>query len=136
MKPTHLLGAISIQDGKLLLVKDSETSLWDIPHVRDDNRWKTDERKMIHDLRIYLGTDLEIKSKLGDVEMEEGKELKRLSLFEVRLLGGFNFNDPHISEWRYMSQVDIVGIEVAEQLRLQVIPLCVEKGILPRVQNS
>lgn len=136
MKQSHLLGAISIQDGKLLLVKDSETGLWDIPQVRDDNRWKTDERKMIHDLRIYLGTDLEIKSKLGDVEMEEGKELKRLSLFEVRLLGGFNFNDPHISEWRYMSQVEIVGIEVAEQLRLQVIPLCVEKGILPRVQNS
>jgi hypothetical protein len=115
-------------DNKLFILRDKDTGLWRCPMIiATESR---QEIRLIHYIRRRIGTDLKIISRLGDIEITQGKNLKRLSLFDIRLLGGINLNEEGIDLWNYLNRFEMDKFDLDPDLKNYILPFCIEKRIL------
>ncbi len=128
MKTKQYLVAISVIDNKLFVLRNKDICLWHCPQIEaTDSR---EEIRLIHYVRRHIGTDLKINGRLGDIEFADGKNLKRLSLFDVTLLGGINLNEETVDLWSYSNRYELEKLDLDQDLENHILPFCIEKRIL------
>ncbi|MDB5204694.1 MAG: hypothetical protein JWP09_722 [Candidatus Taylorbacteria bacterium] len=128
MKTSQFIVGISVIDNKLFILREKDTGFWYCPMI--DATDSREEIRLIHYIRRRIGTDLKIMSRLGDIEITEGKNLKRFSLFDIRLLGGINLNVEGVDLWNYVNRFELDKLDLDLDLKNYILPFCIEKRVL------
>ncbi|EKD42922.1 MAG: dCMP deaminase [uncultured bacterium] len=133
MPVIHKIAALVIENDRLLLVRkegrDIWTSLGGKPEIGE-----TEEQALLREIKEELGCEAQIDRKIGDfmalAVFDPGSEVK-LSTYLVKLQGEAKISDHEIVELIFIGPDHAQqGIKLPSSLQDQIIPYCIENGIL------
>ena len=131
MKIIHKIAAVVIQDNKFLMVRKKGKDIWTSLGGHPEEG-ETEEEALVREVREEMGCIGVVERKLGDFEAPAvfDDAIVRLSTYLVHLEGEIVFEDPELEEYKFFSKEEIAGVKIPDSIKDNVIPYCIENGLL------
>jgi len=128
----HKIVAVVIEDDKFFMVRKVGKDIWTSLGGKPEGD-ETEEQALIREIKEEVGCDADILYKLGDFEAKAAFDdaIVRLSAYLTKLKGIPKICDPELEECRFLSKNwKQEGIKLPSSIEEQIIPFCIQKGLL------
>jgi 8-oxo-dGTP diphosphatase len=133
MKLIHKMAAIVIKDDKFFLVRKKGKDIWTSLGGRIEEG-ETEEQCLLREIKEEVNCGAKILKKLGDFEDKaifDPDSMVRLSTYLVELEGTIDLIDPELEECGFIDkEYHTKGIKIPPSLQKQIIPFCINEGLL------
>lgn len=127
MKEIHKVGAIVIQDNKLLMVKKVEKDIWTNLGGKPEEG-ETEEQALLREIQEEIHCDAKILKKLGDFTAPAAFDdaVVKISAYLVELQGDIRLDDPELELCEFISKdYKKQGIQFPVSLEEKIIPFLI-----------